>query len=74
VVVDGAAVNVTGTSSAEWPDLNRRNLVRAGTGAPHQLPGVISNVSSIASVQEDLGRHSSALPFRQHNGSDLYQS
>jgi len=46
----------------------------SGQGRNRSTTSITWSISSIASVWEDLGRHSSVLSFRQHNGSDLYQS
>ena len=58
---------------AKRPDSNRRYLVSAGTGAPHQLFGATGSIPSFASIREDLGEHSSALSFRQCDSSNVYQ-
>ena len=59
---------------AKWPDPNWRYLVSAGTGIPHQLPGAISSISSLASIRENLGKHGGTLLLGQCDGSNIHKS
>ena len=59
---------------AKCPDPNWGYLVSAGTGAPHQLPGAISSIPSLASVRENLGKHGGTLPLGQCDGSNIHKS
>ena len=48
-------------------------MISAGTGASHQLPGVVNSISSLAGIREDLNRHSSALLLGQCDSCDIHQ-